>query len=162
MYLFISSTRADLVPERATVMEALEKAEALPWGMEFFVSTPDRPLNLCLNEVDRCDAVILLIGSKAGSLVPNGAGLTYTEAEIEHAQSRGLPIFVFIKTLGGIAPNDHPPGDPLRDKLNAFRHAASKIGTPSYFESLADLALNALASLTRWEKEAEKACDRYS
>jgi hypothetical protein len=130
MYIFISSTFVDLRAERAKVMEALQKGEALPWGMEFFVSTPEKSIDLCLNEVDRCDAMILLIGSKAGSLVPNGVGLTYTEAEIERAKARGVPILTFIKTVGGHPPNDHDPTEPLHEKLEAFRDEAKKLGSP--------------------------------
>jgi hypothetical protein len=152
MYIFISSTFVDLRAERAKVIEALQKGEALPWGMEFFVSTPDQPLALCLNELDRSDAVILLIGSRAGSLVPNASGLTYTEAEIERARTRGVPLFTFIKTVGAALPNEHEPSDPLHAKLNAFRDAASNIGTPAYFETIDVLATNVLAAVTRWEK----------
>ena len=152
MYIFISSTFVDLRAERAKVMEAIQKGEALPWGMEFFVSTPDQPLALCLNELDRCDAVILLIGAKAGSLVPNASGLTYTEAEIERARSRGVPIFTFIKTVCARLPNDHDPSDPLHSKLNSFRDAASKLGALGYFEAVDELATDVLATVTRWEK----------
>jgi hypothetical protein len=152
MYIFISSTFVDLRAERAKVIEAIQKGEALPWGMEFFVSTPDQPLALCLNELDRCNAVILLIGSKAGSLVPNATGLTYTEAEIERARTRGVPIFTFMKTVGARLPNDHDPSDPLHAKLNSFRDAASKIGAPGYFETVDELATDVLAIATRWEK----------
>ena len=79
--LFISSTYRDLKPEREAVQEALRKGDSLPWGMEFFVSEPRRPLDVCLQELERCDAVILLVGARAGSLVPDGSGLTYTHAE---------------------------------------------------------------------------------
>ena len=80
--------------------------------MEFFVSTPERSIGLCLNELDRCDAVILLSGSQAGSLVPSGAGVTYTEAEIERAtiarddaaaeRMKKIPAFVRGMVVGAV------------------------------------------------------------
>lgn len=151
MYFFVSSTFSDLRREREKVQEALRKGDASPWGMEFFVSEPRRALDVCLNEIDRCDAVILLVGSKAGSLVPADANLTYTEAEIEHAKRRNLPIFAFVKRVEGQLPNDHPTTDPLHEQLREFREAIIRSLTPGYFDSLDQLGLQVLASVVRWE-----------
>jgi len=119
--LFISSTYRDLKPEREAVQEALRKGDSLLWGMEFFVSEPRRPLDVCLQELERCDAVILLVGARAGSLVPDASGLTYTHAEIRHALELGRPLFAFLQRRDGAFPNDHRNSDPLHDKLEEFR-----------------------------------------
>ena len=120
MYSFISSTYRDLRTEREAAQAALREGESLPWGMEFFVSEPRRPLDVCLRELERCDAVILLVGARAGSLVPDGSGSTYTQAEIRHALQLGRPLFTFLQRRDGAFPNDHRTSDPLHDKLEKF------------------------------------------
>ena len=155
VHLFISSTYRDLKREREAVQEALRKGESLPWGMEFFVSEPRRPLEVCLRELERCDAVILLVGARAGSLVPDGSGLTHTEAEIRHALQLSRPLFAFLQRRDGAFPNDHRTSDPLHDKLEEFRNFISSQSNVTWtpFESLEQLKLGALASVTRWEKD---------
>ena len=64
MRLFISSTFRDLRPERDAAREALLRSELVPWGMELFVSEPSKPLNVCLEQVQLSDAVVLVIGDR--------------------------------------------------------------------------------------------------
>ncbi len=73
---------------------------------------PAPSLALCLNELDRCDAVILLIGSKAGSVVPNASGLTYTEAEIERVELFWRMGELDVETLSALDEWSH--ADPSR------------------------------------------------
>jgi hypothetical protein len=73
MLIFISSTYRDLIAERQAVQQALLQGEVQPWGMEFFNSSPDKPLSVCIENVRACDAVVLLVGGRAGSLVPPAA-----------------------------------------------------------------------------------------
>lgn len=73
---FFSSTFKDLRPERESAQEALRRSELVPWGMELFVSEPSEPLDVCLEQVQLSDAVILIIGFMAGSLIPESPELT--------------------------------------------------------------------------------------
>jgi hypothetical protein len=66
MRIFVSSTFKDLRPERESAQEALRRSELVPWGMELFVSEPSKPLDVCLEQVQLSDAVILIIGFMAG------------------------------------------------------------------------------------------------
>ena len=74
MRLFISSTFRDLRAEREAAAEALRRSQLVPWGMELFVSEPSKLLNVCLEQVQLSDAVVLIIGFKAGSLDSRNAG----------------------------------------------------------------------------------------
>src|SRR5262249_34930301 len=56
------------------------------------------PLTICLEKVQYSDAVVLIVGFKAGSLIPESPELTYTRAEFELAQRLGKPVFPFFKT----------------------------------------------------------------
>jgi Domain of unknown function (DUF4062) len=105
MRIFVSSTFKDLRPERESAQEALRRSELVPWGMELFVSEPSKPLDVCLEQVQLSDAVILIIGFLAGSLIPESPELTYTRAEFELAQRLGRPVFAFFKTEGGVPVN---------------------------------------------------------
>lgn len=153
MRIFISSTFKDLRPERQAAMDVLRRAEFVPWGMELFASQPSTPLDVALHELQLSDAVVLIIGSKAGSLIPESAELTYTRAEFERAQELGKPIFVFFQTDGGAWRNKETAAD-LKDALDNFRKAVLKANvTPAYFENSDKLQVELLVALQRWNSE---------
>jgi hypothetical protein len=135
MRIFISSTFVDLRAEREAAAEALRRSQLVPWGMELFVSEPSSPLDVCLEQLQLSDAVVLIIGFKAGSLIPDSPGLTYTGAEFQLAQKLGRPVFAFFKTEGGSPVNEET--DPAKKKaLDDFRSAATSANiTPAYFDS---------------------------
>jgi Domain of unknown function (DUF4062) len=153
MLIFISSTYRDLVSERKAIEVALHSGEPAAWGMEYFNSQPERPLDVCLKEVAQCDAVVLVIGFRGGSLIPTGPTLTYTGAEIQEAERLGRPVFAFIKTEGCSWRNDEPPGS-VRVALDEFKqHVLAACGTVSHFESLSELQFRVLASLKKWTEQ---------
>ena len=151
MLIFISSTYRDLIAERQAVQQALSQGEVQPWGMEFFNSSPDKPLSVCIENVRACDAVVLLVGGRAGSLVPSGGDRTYTGAEIEVARLIGRPIFPFILLRNGKPPNDERPGA-LFDALESLRSDLQN-QTPAYFSNLDELKFEVLATITQWDKK---------
>jgi Domain of unknown function (DUF4062) len=135
MRIFVSSTFKDLRPERDSAQEALRRSELVPWGMELFVSEPSKPLDVCLEQVQLSDAVILIIGFMAGSLIPESPELTYTRAEFELAQKLGRPVFAFFKTEGGVPVNKETDAD-KKKALDDFKNAVTSAGiTPAYFDS---------------------------
>jgi hypothetical protein len=69
--------------------------------MELFVSEPHRPEDVALHELRACHTMVLIIGFKAGSLVRDHPGLTYTAAEFDLARELKIPVFAFLKTDGG-------------------------------------------------------------
>jgi len=86
MRIFISSTFKDLQPQRQAAIDSLRRSEVVPWGMEVFVSESSMPLEVALRELRLSDAVVLIIGFKAGSLIPESPDLTYTAAEFRSAR----------------------------------------------------------------------------
>jgi hypothetical protein len=103
--------------------------------MQLFVSEPSSPLEVCLEQLQLSDAVVLIIGFEAGSLIPDSSGLTCTGAEFQLAQKLGRPVFAFFKTEGGSPVNEET--DPAKKKaLDDFRSAATSANiTPAYFDS---------------------------
>lgn len=132
----ISSTFRDLRPEREAVRDVLNRrARVTPWGMELFASSPEKPPKVCLEWLHMSDAVVLVIGFFAGSLIRESPELTYTCAEFELAQQLGRPVFAFFKTEGGVPLNKET--DPEKKKaLDDFKSAVSSNGiTPAYSDS---------------------------
>src|SRR5438270_532464 len=82
MRLFISSTFRDLRPERDAAREALLRSELVPWGMELFVSEPSKPLNVCLEQVQLSDAVVLVIGDRPSADTANPTPGPLSEVKI--------------------------------------------------------------------------------
>src|SRR5215469_16796394 len=127
MRIFVSSTFKDLRPEREAVLDALRRSELVPWGMELFVSEPSKPLDVCLEQLQLSDAVVLIIGFFAGSLIPESPELTYTRAEFDLAQKLGRPVFAFFKTEGGVPANKEADAD-KKKVLDDFKSAVTSAG----------------------------------
>jgi hypothetical protein len=160
MRIFISSTFKDLRPEREAAQEALRRSELVPWGMELFVSEPSKPLDVCLEQVQLSDAVVLIIGFMAGSLIPESPELTYTRAEFELAQKLCIPVFAFFKTEGGVPVNNETDAD-KKKALDDFKNAVSSAGTtPAYFDSPDRLTAELLLAVTNWNGQGRPGARR--
>lgn len=93
--IFVSSTKEDLVPYREAVESALTSMEHIPLGMEFFVSSPDSPIDVCLSTVRRSQLYIVIVGMRYGS-IEEGSGKSFTELEYDEAVKNKIPILAFI------------------------------------------------------------------
>lgn len=153
MRIFISSTFVDLRAERDAAAEALRRSQLVPWGMELFVSEPSSPLDTCLRELRLSDAVVLIIGFYAGSLIPEAHGLTYTGAEFQLAQQLGRRVFAFFKTEGGKPLNKETEAAKKR-ALDDFRQAIGAANiTPAYFDTPARLQVELLLAMEKWNAD---------
>jgi Domain of unknown function (DUF4062) len=151
MRIFISSTFKDLRPEREKSKQALERMDILGRRMEVFVSEPIRPIEVALRELQHSDAVVLIIGFRAGSLLDESSDLTYTRAEFDRARELKRPIFLFVKTQNGRWRNEED--DPrLRHALDALKEAAQAEQTPSYFENEDQLMAEVVVAIARWKE----------
>ena len=62
--------------------------------MERISSNPNPPKEVCLANLRNCNAVILILGEKYGSIDPEEK-ISVTEIEYNEARSLHLPVFVF-------------------------------------------------------------------
>jgi Domain of unknown function (DUF4062) len=99
-----------LEAEREIVYWALDGAGHDVVRMEDFGSRSLESWKVCVKELDRCGAYVLLIGTRYGSTLPD-TGLSYTHAEYERAQIDGIPTLAYIKE--GL-PDEHDSEDSLR------------------------------------------------
>jgi hypothetical protein len=153
MRVFVSSTFVDLRDERNAAAEALLRSQLVPWGMELYVSEPSSPLDVCLRELRLSDAVVLIIGFYAGSLIPEVNGLTYTGAEFQLAQQLGKPVFAFFKTEAG-KPLNKETVAAKKKALDEFRSAVTSANiTPAYFDTPERLQVELLLAMEKWNAE---------
>lgn len=94
--IFLSSTEVDLRAERAVAALALERFGFDVERMEEFGSGAPASWESCRRAVERCDALLLLIGTEYGTPVPGSGGLSFTESEYETARAIGIPVFVLV------------------------------------------------------------------
>ncbi len=154
--IFISSTRRDLEEERGEIIryvDSLPDCKAI--AMEKFSASKDRSKEQCLTELEHCNALILLIGFKYGS-IDEEEGISFTEFEFNAAKKIGkayMPIFVFVKTKNGEWNADEQDKD-LYEKLNSFKSRLdNEIGWAA-FETLVDLI--GKVSLTLYNERIER------
>lgn len=159
MKIFLSSTFRDLVPERDAVLKALIRKRESVNAMEYFGAEPSTPLNTALQHLRDSDVVLLVIGFKAGSLVPNTAGTTYTQAEYQEAVALGRPILAFLKN-GKKSPRSNRiewlNKERSQAKIKALEDFKREVGaryTWYPFTNPDQLALGVNQSLEKWESQ---------
>ena len=122
---FVSSTWFDLQPERDAVETLLQRFRETKFiGMEYFGSRDETTRQVSVDEVDRSDLYVGVIGGRYGSGI--------TEAEYDRAIERKLPCLIYFKHEAAIEPEgrDQQPAeienlrkfkDKIRDHLPAIR-----------------------------------------
>ena len=139
--VFVSSTWIDLKAERAAVLEVTHRLRGLHFlGMEFLGSRDSAPGVVSLEEVDRADVYVGIVGGRYGSGI--------TELEYSRAKDRGLPCFIYFKS----APewDAAPSASESRRDLETFRRRLLERHTCSEFATPAELALKLAADLHNW------------
>jgi hypothetical protein len=154
--IFLSSTFLDLHEERKTVLEALHKKRAATLAMEYFVATQTTPRETALENLRNSDVMLLVIGFRAGTLLPDGSDSTYTSAEYDELLRLGKEPLVFVrqKRRGKKQPpswrNDEEDPD-KKAALDSFKQRACEKSTPAYFTTPDGLALEVIQALDAWE-----------
>lgn len=153
--VFISSTYEDMIDYRDAAMSALTSIEALPVGMEQFVSSPDKSLDVCLSEVRRCQLFISLVGMRYGS-VDDETGKSYSELEYDEAVKNGIPALAFVidENECPVLPKFVDIGDKA-DKLKAFKDILNKKYT-SRFRSIDHLKELLVRAVSKQINETSK------
>ena len=136
--IFVSSTYEDLKSYRDEVERSIICMNQTIKGMEFFGSTPERPLDKCLQTVRECKLYIGIIGMRYGS-VEEDSGKSFTELEYDEAVKNRIPVLIYILD------ENHPIASRFVDKgegaekLEAFKTRLKKAHVVSSFTTPADL-----------------------
>lgn len=94
--VFISSATGQLAEYRAAVIDVCRRYSYEPVFMEDFVPDRAAPAQYCREKVGECDAMVMLLAHRYGSLVP-GEERSYTELEYDTAlQLPDLKLLVWV------------------------------------------------------------------
>ena len=147
-HVFVSSTYTDLVDERRKVSEAVAKAGYVAEGMEIFPASSQQQFEFIKRIIDRCDYYILIIGGRYGSIYDEDR--SYTRAEFEYAQSRGIPTLSLLRKSLDQLSDDKQEHDPeLRDKLFEFREFVETTSLVDYWDTPDEAGMKAIAALSQ-------------
>ena len=142
--IFVSSTWLDLQPERQAVENAINRMSGGKFiGMEYFGSRPETTEGASLDEVDRADIYVGIIGGRYGSGI--------TEKEYRRARERDLPCFIYFKDDRVVTAEGRDQEAEKTTQLAAFKRELSKnhiISTP--FTTTTELAICLRDDLYRW------------
>lgn len=151
--VFVSSTFEDLAEYRNAVRDAVLRAGAMPILFEEQPATA-RPVGEAVRqEIDRSDAVLLLVGHRYGAGDPQ-TGKSWIEAEYEAARKRAKPLLVFM--AADEAP--WPPKfiDPDRTRIQAFRQRLASDLVVHTFRGPDDLRFAVIEALARFVSARER------
>ena len=143
---FVSSVSKGLEKVRAQLIAMLRKADYDVCAMEDFGAQGMPPLDVCLRQLRDSDVVVLIVGPRYGSELPDG--VSYTHAEFREAQARTVPLLAFRLT-------PDPTLEPReRDKLDGF---LAEVGRAVKWDSAAEDTLPAtvMAALRKAESRGE-------
>lgn len=123
--VFVSSTYADLLEERAVLTQVLPMLGCLPCGLELSPGDTASAWTSIKKLIDESDYYILLTGSRYGTLSPSG--VSYTHMEYVYAATKQKPILVLMheapETRTVELQEKTPEG---RRQLNDFRQLLQK------------------------------------
>ncbi|TIP23099.1 MAG: DUF4062 domain-containing protein [Mesorhizobium sp.] len=91
--IFVSSTYADLVDERRSVIEAVLNLGHIPVGMAAFQASDDTQWDYIKQRIDDSDYYVLIVAERYGSELK---GKSYTQMEHGYAVAQGVPTVAFL------------------------------------------------------------------
>lgn len=102
--VFVSSVMHDFADERKAARHGIGAVGASPVLIEDYPSLASSSRNACLDAIESCDAVVILLGARPGWKTPSGKYVI--EEEFEHARKKGLPVFAFLQSVPREADSD--------------------------------------------------------
>ena len=120
LHIFISSVQSEFAQEREALRDYLREDALLRRFFDVFLfedapASDQRPDELYLDEVERCDLYVGLFGWGYGS--EDGAGISPTEREFDRATALGVHRLIFVKGVEDAA--RHPKMRALIGKAQA-------------------------------------------
>jgi hypothetical protein len=96
--VYVSSTVADLAPERRAVMDWLVAARHQP--VHSYLPSSETVRDSVLDDVDTCDLYVLILGHRYGFVPEDGnpEGLSITQLEFRRAGQSGIPRIALLRT----------------------------------------------------------------
>ena len=148
--VFISSTYEDLLEERQALLSVALENDYIPVGMEQFHAYPTNQWNVITRMIDECDAYLLVIGGRYGS-IDKDENISYTEKEYNYAKNKRIPVLALIRNSESIVQNKMDSDEDRfekQKKLDVFKkRVKNEDNTIDYFGSIDDLKYKASNAL---------------
>lgn len=148
--VFISSTYEDLIEERQELLSVALENDYIPVGMEQFHAYPAKQWDVITKMIDECDAYLLVIGGRYGSIDPKEK-ISFTEKEYNYAKNKNIPVLVLLRNQDFITQDKIDSGDDKfekQKKLDEFRkRVMNDNNTVSFFSSVSELKYEASNAL---------------
>ena len=147
--VFVCSTFSDLNEEREAVLDAIRRLRLQHDSMEFFGARANQPIETCLQEVRRSNILVVIVGHRYGSLLPE-ANISFSEAEYSEGYALEKPCLVYIRDENVPILPKHMERDPDRLKrLEQWKKTLQTRHTVAAFQGSTDLAVQVAADLSR-------------
>jgi len=147
--VFVCSTFADLTEEREAVLNAIRRLKLQHDSMEFFGARAGQPIETCLEEVRKSDILVVIVGHRYGSLVPD-LGISYSEAEYQEGYRLDKPCLVYVRNDDVPILPRHMERDPDKLRLlERWKATLSQRHTVASYEDGNRLAVQVAADLGR-------------
>jgi hypothetical protein len=144
--VFISSTYLDLKQFRTKLGRSLTEIDVEILGMEKFGARTKKPLETCLEEVDKCDVYIGIIAFRYGS-TEKETGKSFTQLEYERAIKKEKEIFIYLfDEEGFIQPKFIEFGE-NSDRLISFKENLKELHTIDTFKTPSELSSKIIEKL---------------
>ncbi|EDQ5133685.1 DUF4062 domain-containing protein, partial [Salmonella enterica] len=144
--IFLSSTYADLVDERESIIKAILEMYHIPIGMEMFSAEDEDQWEIIRRTIEVSDYYILVLGLRYGS--KTSEGISFTQKEYEYALERKIPILAFIMKDTVALPK--VKRDDNLQEINAFRETVlSNSKMAQFWETKDELIKNVSVSLMK-------------
>lgn len=131
---FICSTFEDLEKYRATAINKIKSEAGIINAQEFFGARPAKPIDTCLQEVEKSNIFIILVAWRYGSKANDNK--SFVELEYEKAVEMDLPVLVyFMEDSMEVLPKNMSKGEDyillenFKNKLSQ-NHTINKFTTP--------------------------------
>jgi hypothetical protein len=155
--VFVCSTFSDLSQERDGVLDAIRRLKLQHDSMEFFGARAAQPIETCLEEVRASDVLVVIVGHRYGSVVPD-LGLSYSEAEYTEGFRLKKPCLVYMRDDNVPILLKHVERDPDNlKKLENWKDTLQSRHTVAHFQDGPGLAVQVAADLARTIQDLEEA-----
>jgi hypothetical protein len=145
--IFVSSTFNDLREFRRKVADVVRRARHDDIAMEYYVAEDMRPVDRCLQDVDRCDVYIGIFAWRRGWIPAhdNPDRLSITEIEYQRALSTGKHCLIFL--LDAKVPWQPEFVDDDKKRMVEFRSSLAERHGGDRFTSIDDLAYRVVEAI---------------
>lgn len=133
---------------RHAVIKDLQSRAGIINAQEFFGSRDQKPLDTCLEELEKSQVFIMFLGPRYGS-IDEASGMSFVECEYERACELGLPIFAYIIDENQSFTLKYVSKGSDAEKLLQFKKKVKSELTISTFTTPTDLAFKVFSDLFR-------------